>query len=146
MANRVSQEEMERLVREELALRLQKGNDICSRILLEPQSCDAEAGTLTLRHTVSEEEANPFGTMHGGLIVWLMDSAMGILSRSSTGYKRTVTLDLHSTFLRPVRIGDEVRIEAKVLHAGRTTLHLTAQVYVGDKLCASGDANFFRTE
>ena len=54
----------------------------------------------------AEHHYNPIGSVHGGVIATLLDSAMGCAIHSllpaGTGY---TTLDLHTTFVRGVRTG-----------------------------------------
>lgn len=140
----VTQDIMEERLAWELERRVQNPGDICSMLILEPASCDAEKGELALTHTVTAAEANPVGNLHGGIISWLMDSTMGMLSRSSTGYDNTVTMDIHVTYLRAVHVGDNVTIRAFVTHAGRSAVNVRSEMWAGGKLCATADAIFFK--
>lgn len=46
---------------------------------------DAEDGRATLQLDVTEEHLNPAGTVHGGVLATLVDTAMGLAARSTTG-------------------------------------------------------------
>jgi uncharacterized protein (TIGR00369 family) len=141
----VTQEQMDEHLRSELERRMQKPGDICSMLKLEPVYADADKGEVTFTHKVQEIEANPAGNLHGGIISWLMDASMGMLSRCYTGYENTVTMDIHVSYLRAVHVGDEAVIKAFVTHAGRSVINLRSELYVNDRLAATADAIFFKT-
>ena len=144
MPYHVSQERMEELVSNELNTRAEKGGEICSMLPLEYVSCDVEEGKLVLRHIVQQAAANPGGNLHGGIISWLLDSTMGILSRSYTGYEVTVTMDIHVNFLRGIHIGDEVILQGHITHAGRQIINVCAEACVNGTLCATSDSIFYK--
>lgn len=144
MSFHVSQEQMESNFRTALANRVVRGGEICSMLILEFEECDAEAAEVTLRHTVTQVAANTAGNLHGGIITWLMDATMGMLSRAYTGFERTVTMDIHVNFLRPIRMGDIMILKGRITHVGRNTVNLCCEALVKDKLCATADAIFYK--
>lgn len=145
MAYHVSQEEMKSRAEQELITRVERGGELCSMLVMELVSCKADTGELTLKHTVTQAAANPAGNLHGGIITWLMDSTMGILSRSYTGYESTVTMDIHVNFLRAVHVDDEAHITARITHSGRTAINVCSEMTVNGKTVATADSLFFRT-
>ena len=85
---------------------------------------------------------NRGNVMHGGAIFSLMDVTMGLACSSAHGFDRqSVTLECKINYIRAVAEG-EVRCVAKVLHAGRRTLVVEADVLQGDKLVAKGQGTF----
>lgn len=84
---------------------------------------------------------NPTGTVHGGLAMTLLDSAMGcaVLSTLDAGQAYT-TVDVHVNLTRAItKDTPKLRAEASVLHVGRTIR--TAQAALRDadgKLYAHG--------
>ncbi len=63
---------------------------------------------------------NPMGTVHGGVLCTLADSAMGMAFASTLGEGETfTTLEVKINFLRPVFEG-KLFAAAKVVHRGRT--------------------------
>ena len=63
---------------------------------------------------------NPMGTVHGGILCTLADSAMGMAFASTLGDGESfTTLEVKINFLRPVFEG-KLFAEAKVVHRGRT--------------------------
>ncbi len=99
-----------------------------------------EPGHAVFEMPVGEHLYNPIGTVHGGVLATLLDSAMGCAVHSTlpagVGY---TTVDLAVTYLRPVtRDSGRLRCEAEVIHAGRTVATARAQLVDGnDKLCAT---------
>jgi uncharacterized protein (TIGR00369 family) len=91
---------------------------------------EAEEGRVVFTLRPAEFHLNPLGTVHGGVISTLLDTAAACAVHSTlpagTGY---TTVDLTSTFLRPVRASDGVlRAVGTVLSRGRRTALGQAQV------------------
>ena len=101
----------------------------------------AEPGRVTFSFTPGELWENPMGTLHGGIIGTLLDTAMGMAVQSQlpagTGF---TTLEYKVNFLRPVlQSTGRVFAEATVLHAGRTQAVVEARlVDAAGKLYAFG--------
>jgi len=63
---------------------------------------------------------NPMGTVHGGILCTLADSAMGMAFASTLGAGETfTTLEIKVNYLRPV-FEAKLFANAKVIHRGRT--------------------------
>ena len=63
---------------------------------------DADDGTARLAFEASDEHLNPAGTLHGGVLATLVDTAMGAAVRSLTGEDDVpATSQLTVTYLRP---------------------------------------------
>ena len=100
----------------------------------------AEDGTATLELEATEEHLNPAGTVHGGVLATLVDTAMGHAVASSTGEDELpVTSQLTVTYLRPGKPGALVATaavrkrgqnlticEAEVEQDGETLVHALA--------------------
>ncbi|AKT28268.1 hypothetical protein IYO_001850 [Pseudomonas syringae pv. actinidiae ICMP 18884] len=85
---------------------------------------------------------NRGNVMHGGAIFSLVDISMGLACSSSHGFdQRSVTIECKINYVRGVSDG-EVLCIAKVLHAGRRTLVVEAEVVQGDKLVAKAQGTF----
>lgn len=64
-------------------------------------STDLESATVTL--TVTPQHHNPMGTVHGGVIALLADTAMGVsFGRTLDSDQTFGTIDLRVDFIRPV--------------------------------------------
>lgn len=74
-------------------------------------------GSATASMTVREDMVNGFNVCHGGLIFSLADTAFAF---ACNAYNQvTVAASGHIEFLRPARLGDELRAVATEEHRGR---------------------------
>jgi uncharacterized protein (TIGR00369 family) len=90
------------------------------RLGIEPDG--AADGEARLRFTATEEHLNQAGTLHGGVLATLVDSAMGLAVHSTTGDGDVpATSQLTVTYLRPGTPG-ELTVTAQVRTRGE---HLT---------------------
>src|SRR3712207_4638784 len=63
---------------------------------------DADDGGARIAFEVREEHLNPAGTLHGGVLATLVDTAMGQAVRTTTGEGEVpATSQLTVTYLRP---------------------------------------------
>ncbi len=98
-----------------------------------------EDGQPTFLLTPQEFHYNPIGTVHGGIISTLLDSAAGCAVHATLPVGRGYTsLDLSVKFLRPVTIrSGQLRAVGAVLSQGRSTALAQAQLFDGaGRLCA----------
>jgi uncharacterized protein (TIGR00369 family) len=80
---------------------------------------EAERGRVLFAATPSKRFYNPLGTVHGGCISTLLDSAMGCAVHSvlAPGQAYT-TVDMTVSFVRPVfQTTGKLRCEGKIIHA-----------------------------
>ena len=101
---------------------------------------DADDGGARIAFEVREEHLNPAGTLHGGVVATLVDTAMGQAIRTTTGEGEVpATSQLTVTYLRPgkpgtLRVTARLRTrgehltvcEADVEQDGRTLVHAVA--------------------
>jgi uncharacterized protein (TIGR00369 family) len=91
--------------------------------LLGAKSLEASEGRVVVAMTPQEFHYNPLGTVHGGILATLLDTAAGCAVHSTLpagiGY---TSLDLTVKFLRPVTVASgELRCEGTVISRGRAT-------------------------
>jgi uncharacterized protein (TIGR00369 family) len=100
----------------------------------------ADDGSARLTFQASEDHLNPAGTVHGGVLATLVDTAMGQAIRSATGDEDVpATSQLTVTYLRPGKPGSleitaRVRVngehltvcEAEIEQEGRSLAHAVA--------------------
>lgn len=80
------------------------------------------AGEPTLRTLAMPADTNPSGDIFGGWLLAQMDLAGGLAAgRAAKGRVATVAVDA-MTFVRPVKVGDEVAVWAELIGIGRTSL------------------------
>jgi uncharacterized protein (TIGR00369 family) len=81
---------------------------------------DHADGTVSGEMVVAEVHLNPNGVAHGMVTFGILDNAMGqAIARSTTPETPCSTVDVNVQFLRGLRLGARVRIEAVCVRAGR---------------------------
>jgi uncharacterized protein (TIGR00369 family) len=97
---------------------------------LRTRDVPSPEGHLAVEMDLRPELSNIRGALNGGLICLLIDTCAGrlayLLCDHENGYSNA-TSDLSVHFLSPVSVGP-VRVEARVLRAGRTTFVLQVEV------------------
>jgi uncharacterized protein (TIGR00369 family) len=91
--------------------------------LIDALGLEATEGSVTVRLDPQEFHYNPLGTMHGGIISTLLDTAAGCSVHSTlpagVGY---TSLDLTVKFLRPITLASgRLTCTGTVLQRGRRT-------------------------
>jgi acyl-CoA hydrolase len=83
---------------------------------------------ITLRFLAQPQDVNFGGKVHGGSVMrWIDQAGFACASGWSGGYCVTVYLG-GIRFLKPIRIGQLVEVEARIILTGRTSMHLSVQV------------------
>ncbi|AXI87962.1 acyl-CoA thioesterase [Streptomyces sp. ETH9427] len=86
------------------------------------------ASRTTLSHIMTHSDTNLLGTVHGGVIMKLVDDAAGaVAGRHSGGPAVTASMD-EMAFFEPVRVGDLVHVKAQVNWTGRTSMEVGVRV------------------
>ncbi|MEO3750285.1 acyl-CoA thioesterase [Streptomyces sp. B6B3] len=86
------------------------------------------ASRTTLSHIMTQNDVNLLGTVHGGVIMKLVDDAAGaVAGRHSGGPAVTASMD-EMLFLEPVRVGDLVHVHAQVNWTGRSSMEIGVKV------------------
>jgi uncharacterized protein (TIGR00369 family) len=98
--------------------------------LLGMELDEVERGRVVFSLVADEIHENPMGTMHGGVIATLVDSAMGCAVSSmlpaDAGF---TTLELKTNYVRPiVQTTGRVRAVGRVVHFGGRVATTEAQV------------------
>lgn len=94
---------------------------------------EVEAGRIVFAMRPAEYHYNPLGTVHGGVICAILDSAAGCAVHSTlpAGVGFT-SLDLSTRFLRPITVEvGEVTCEGTVVSAGKRTAMAEASLRDG---------------
>jgi acyl-CoA thioesterase YciA len=87
------------------------------------------AGIPMIRQIAMPADSNANGDIFGGWLMSQMDLAAGNLaSRVSRGRCVTVSVDAMS-FLRPVKIGDEVSVYCTLLSTGRSSMKINVEAW-----------------
>ncbi|WP_225775853.1 PaaI family thioesterase [Pseudomonas sp. Marseille-Q5115] len=101
-----------------------------------------EEGRAEVSLALTPPLRNRGGVLHGGALFSLVDIAMGLACSTSHGFDRqSVTLECKINYLRPVAEG-EVTCVGRVIHAGRRTLVVEAEVSQAGKMVAKAQGTF----
>ncbi len=104
---------------------------------------EAAPGRTLCEMPVTEDMRNHQGVCHGGFITALADSAMGsALATVLPEGERHMSFDLKLSLMRTVRVGETLRAEGTVLHAGRRTAVGECRLRVEGKLVATASGSF----
>jgi uncharacterized protein (TIGR00369 family) len=83
----------------------------------------AAASRVSLAIITDPGQANPFGTLHGGVLLRLADECGAVAAMRHAGGGRVTTAAIDAmTFLGPVHVGERVELSAEVTHVGRSSL------------------------
>ena len=91
---------------------------------------------------VAEQHANLLGVVHGGVLMSLVDTAMGFAC-ANLGSLPT-TIDMNINFIKSIKAEGTIQATASVLHYGRHTIVAEAEVYdLSKALAAKARGTFF---
>lgn len=92
-----------------------------------------------VRVTALPADANVYGDIFGGWLMSQMDlAASSVASRHAAGRAVTIAVD-GMAFHRPVFVGDEVSVFARLIKVGRTSMRVEVEAWARDR--HSDDAN-----
>jgi acyl-CoA thioesterase YciA len=90
----------------------------------------ARASRVSLAIITEPAQSNAFGTIHGGVIMKLVDECGAIAALRHAGKGQITTAAIDSmTFLEPVYAGERVEIWAEVTYVGRTSIETRIEVF-----------------
>lgn len=93
---------------------------------------------------VAEKHLNMRGIVHGGMLITLADSALGInLSYSREPPRPMVTVNLSTDFLEPAMLGDWVEAHVRIQRSGMHLAFANCMLQVGKKSILRASGVFF---
>jgi uncharacterized protein (TIGR00369 family) len=102
-----------------------------------------EPEKLVLEFTMREEQANPAGLIHGGVVAALVDETIGAMMFyvGEPHFKKSVNITVN--FLSGARPGDVLHVEARLIKTGKNISFGDARVIRADdqRLIATGNLN-----
>jgi uncharacterized protein (TIGR00369 family) len=102
---------------------------------------DAEEGAVKrFAFAVADKHMNGAGTVHGGMLMSLADTAMSRTSRLVSGARSCSTVSLNCDFVGPGKPGDIIEARVRVTRRSRTLVFLSAELVAGERtlLVATG--------
>jgi uncharacterized protein (TIGR00369 family) len=101
-----------------------------------------DAGVAEVALSLAPHLRNREGKLHGGAIFSLVDITMGLACSSAHGFdQQSATIECKINYIRAVEEGD-VLCTSRVIHAGRRTLVVEADVYQDERLVAKAQGTF----
>lgn len=105
---------------------------------LQEYTENGTAPRIIMRFLAAPTDVNWGGKVHGGIVMRWIDEAAHVLATSWSGNSANVAIFTGGVrFYQPLRIGDLVEVEARLLHTGTTSMHIGVHVRSGDP--ATGD-------
>ncbi len=104
---------------------------------------DVEPGRAIARLRVSDDLLNPNGTVHGGVLFTMVDTAMGKATMTLLDEGRLcASIEIQMRFLRPVS-GGHLEADTTVVRRGRKVVHLESRIHdTNGVLVATGAGTF----
>jgi uncharacterized protein (TIGR00369 family) len=96
---------------------------------------DGEDGALKrFAFLVADKHMNSAGSVHGGMLMMLADTAMGQTSRLASGAQSCATVSLNCDFVGPGRLGELIEARVRVTRTSRTMVFLSAELVSSDRV------------
>ena len=103
-----------------------------------PEPKPVSASKTIMSRTMLPSDANPYGNVHGGEIMKLIDACAGAAA-TRHARSRVVTARIDElSFLAPVYVGHLVTASASVNHVGRSSMEVGVRVDSEDLLTGKG--------
>ncbi len=94
------------------------------------ESKPSSTSKVTMAQMVQPNVANPYGNMHGGEVMKLMDSAAGVVAQRHS-LSNVVTASVDRLFFRePIFVGDLIFCHAELIYTGRSSMEVFVTVEV----------------
>lgn len=85
------------------------------------------------------KHGNKRGVVHGGMIMTAFDVALGNASWTASSGKPCATVQLNTSFVGAVKMGDFVFVRAEIVKATRSMIFLRGTMLVDDRVVAVAD-------
>jgi uncharacterized protein (TIGR00369 family) len=105
-------------------------------VLVGPVWRRVRDGRTVYGMATTQKHANRNGVAHGGVVMTLLDMALGRTSSDAHGGGRQATIGLDVQFLGPLRIGEFAEVEGVVVRKTRSILFMRGELRVGDEVRA----------
>lgn len=87
---------------------------------------------FTMRFLAGPEHRNMYGKVHGGSMMKWMDEAAGACAAGWSGLPCVTVSVSGISFHKPVSVGHIVELRARLIHTGRTSMHIAVRVLSRD--------------
>jgi acyl-CoA hydrolase len=93
-----------------------------------PDGKPMSESTMVHARQMMPGDANPWGYVHGGAIMKMVDEAAGSAAIRHVRCRVSTAAIDYMSFLHPVHVGDLVTLKASVNHVGRTSMEVGVRV------------------
>ena len=129
----VPESDAEREWQESAVTRIALRNDITAAMAAQTYTDAGTAPRVVLRFLAAPTDVNWGGKVHGGIVMRWIDEAAHVLATQWTGSANNVAVYAGGVrFYQPLRIGDLVEVEARLLLTGTSSMHISVHVRSGD--------------
>ncbi len=104
-------------------------------------------GEIVMEFEIRSDMTNPSGILHGGVQCAFMDDTIGAMT-ATLGYKGIlIATGLHADYLGKARVGEKVRVKARMVREGRKIVHAISEITnENDDLITKGSSNLLKTQ
>ncbi len=121
------------LLREAVALRKTEVRAEIAAAMADQDYTDAStAAQATLRFLAAPTDVNWGGNTHGGTVMRWIDEAAYVCAAGWSGSDCVAAYSGGIRFYRPILIGHLVEVQARLLHTGRSSMHISLHVRSAD--------------
>jgi len=92
---------------------------------INPQDTQREA---TLRFLAQPKDVNFGGNVHGGMAMKWLDEAGYVCATAWSGKYCVTVFAGDINFHHPIPVGDLVEVKAKIIHTGKTSMHILVEL------------------
>lgn len=133
-----SPQSLEQELAQEYALaRIPTRNEITELLAGQGPVEDGTAEHVVLRFMAAPTDVNWGGKVHGGIVMEWIDQAAYLCASRYCGQDTVAVFSGGIRFLQPLRIGDLVEVDARLIYTGNKGMHIWVEVRSGDP--KSGD-------
>ncbi|TDF37617.1 acyl-CoA thioesterase [Alteromonadaceae bacterium M269] len=92
----------------------------------------SDNGSIDFRFLAEPTDVNFGGKVHGGMVMkWIDQASYACAAQWSKRYCITVSANA-IRFIRPILVGQLVKLTARIVHTGKTSMHIYVVVRSGD--------------
>jgi uncharacterized protein (TIGR00369 family) len=91
----------------------------------------SQAHVVNFRFLAEPTDVNFGGKVHGGMVMkWIDQASYACAAKWSKQYCVTVSANA-IRFIKPVKVGEMIHVTARIVHTGRTTMHIYVSIKTG---------------
>ncbi len=98
-----------------------------------------DGGGYRLGFLAEQRHVNPLGALHGGMMMSVCDTMMGIAVFRAIGKKPCATIGLNAHFVAGARAGDWIEASAEIIRRGQSVVFVRATLARGDTCLMTAD-------